>query len=268
MRLLVTNDDSIASSLLRLWVQALIADGHEVAVVAPRNEQSWTGCSKSRHRPVHSAREDHGFGCPTWVVDGTPSDCVNIGLSHLVPWTPDGVLSGINIGMNASLGFILASGTIAGAWEGALHGLPAVAASQDLTLEVFEQVRQRPGHLPPEVEENIRRSARNAARYAVKLVGEAKPQTFEVHNLNLPYPCPEVLAFQDTVPAPSLTPRLFTPADDQAHHRFAFRLGDEVPVHDAALLTDREALRRGVGSHTVLDYGRLGHARKSGSDSR
>jgi 5'-nucleotidase len=264
MRLLVTNDDSIASSLLRLWVRALLDEGHEIAVVAPRSEQSWTGASKSRHRPVHSAREEQDFGCPTWVVDGTPSDCVNIGLAHLIPWTPDGVLSGINIGMNASLGFILASGTIAGAWEGALHGLPAVAASQDFTAVVFEQVRQSPGHLPAGVEENIRRSARNAASYAVKLIREAAAQEFVVHNLNLPYPCPEELAFHDTVPAPSLTPRLFTPADEQAHHRFAFRLGDEVPLSDPQLLTDREALRRGVGSHTVLDYGRLGHKRATG----
>ena len=64
--------------------------------------------------------------CPTWTVDGTPSDCVNIALAHLLPpeLKPDAVLSGINIGLNASLGFIIASGTIAGAWEGALHGLP------------------------------------------------------------------------------------------------------------------------------------------------
>ncbi|MDX2188108.1 MAG: 5'/3'-nucleotidase SurE [Opitutaceae bacterium] len=259
MRFLVTNDDGISSLFLHLWVKALLRDGHEVAVVAPRSEQSWTGASKSRYRAVHSAREDHGLSCPTWVVDGTPSDCVNIALSHLIPWTPDGVLSGINIGMNASLGFILASGTIAGAWEGALHGLPAVAASQDLSLEVFEQVRASPGELPADVEANVARSAAHAARYSANLVAQTKPRSFVVHNLNLPYPCPEELTFHSTVPAPSLTPRLFTPADDKAHHRFSFRLGDEIPLIDLGKLTDRAALRTGRGSHTILNYGLLGH---------
>ena len=73
---------------------------------------------------MHSASADAGLGCPTWIVDGTPSDCVNIALAHLLTDPVAGVVSGINVGLNASLGFILASGTVAGAWEGALHGLP------------------------------------------------------------------------------------------------------------------------------------------------
>ena len=118
MRLLVTNDDGIGSVFLHELVRALLAADHEVFVVAPRVEQSWTGASKSRHRPVHSAEADAGLGCPTWIVDGTPSDSVNIGIEHLLPEKPEAVLSGINIGLNASLGFILGSGTVAGACEG------------------------------------------------------------------------------------------------------------------------------------------------------
>ena len=52
-------------------VRALIAADHEVFVVAPRVEQSWTGASKSRHRAVHSLKEERELGCPTWSVDGT-----------------------------------------------------------------------------------------------------------------------------------------------------------------------------------------------------
>src|SRR5207244_11026648 len=58
------------------------------------------------------------FGCPTWIVDGTPSDSVNIAVGHLLPRTLpiDAVISGINVALNASLGLILASGTIGRAW--------------------------------------------------------------------------------------------------------------------------------------------------------
>ena len=141
MRLLVTNDDGIDSIFIQELVRALVAAGHDTFVAAPRHEQSWVGAAKSRNRPVHSTRADKGLGCPTWVVDGTPSDCVNIAIDHLLPTLPggspgiEGVVSGINVGLNASLGFIIASGTVAGSWEGALHGLPGIALSQEVSYE-------------------------------------------------------------------------------------------------------------------------------------
>src|ERR1051326_438959 len=125
MRFLVTNDDGIERVFLHELVHAFRAAAHELYVVAPKREQSWIGAAKSRNRPVHAAPADRGFGCPTWIVDGQPSDGVNIAVGHLLPraCTIDAVISGMNVGLNASLGFIIASGTIAGAWEGALHGL-------------------------------------------------------------------------------------------------------------------------------------------------
>lgn len=146
MKLLLTNDDGIASAFLHVLIRALRDAGHELFVVAPKNEQSWIGAAKSRHRPVRSERAGRDFGCPAWTVDGTPADCVNIALAHLLPAAPDAVVSGINIGYNASLGFILASGTIGGAWEGAAHGLPGIALSQHLAPDVFEQLRRAQKH--------------------------------------------------------------------------------------------------------------------------
>ena len=144
MRLLITNDDGINSVFLHELVHALRQAGHDLYVVAPKHEQSWVGAAKSRARPVHSCKEDCGLGCPTWIVDGTPSDCVNIALDHLLSGTPDAVLSGINMGLNTSLGFILASGTLAGAWEGALHGLPAVGYSQQISEENYTRLKDNP----------------------------------------------------------------------------------------------------------------------------
>ena len=177
MKLLVTNDDGIGSPFLRELVAALRAEGHETYVVAPVTEQSWTGASKTRHRPVKAGAVDRGFGCPTWMVDGTPSDCVNIALAHLLPAhgsapKVEGVVSGINVGFNCSLGFILASGTVAGAWEGALHGLPAMALSQDVSEEVYHHLKERGGAPDGALLATLKISAAHAAR----LAGEVLPR--------------------------------------------------------------------------------------------
>jgi 5'-nucleotidase len=129
MKLLVTNDDGIGSPFLHELIYALKAAGHELYVVAPVNEQSWTGASKTRNRHVKSAKADRGFGVPTWIVDGTPSDCVHVALTGLLEHKPDLVLSGINNGANMG-DDTLYSGTVAAAMEGFLFGIPAIAFSQ------------------------------------------------------------------------------------------------------------------------------------------
>lgn len=265
MNLLITNDDGIASPFLHELVAALLAAGHTVAVVAPKTEQSWTGAAKTRHRPVHAERlaQPSPFpllACPTWSVDGTPSDCVNIALAHLLPGAglsrPDAVLSGINLGLNASLGFIIASGTIAGAWEGALHGLPAIAFSQDLTAEVYERLKANHDRPDAELLVTLRHSAAHAARLAPGVVAATPPRTFVVHNLNFPLPCRADTEVRRTVPAQVVVPGLFSPANDDGTHRLIFRLGED--LSPASPLTDRTALAAGHISHSILDYTRLG----------
>ena len=258
MRFLVTNDDGIESVFLHELVHALRAAGHETHVVAPKREQSWVGAAKSRNRPVHATAADHGLGCPTWVVDGTPSDGVNIAVGHLLPpdLAIDAVISGINIGLNASLGFIIASGTIAGAWEGALHGLPAIAFSQDLTSEAFENLKAA-GDVPdPELHAILRTSAKHAARLAPELAAATPPRSFIVHNVNFPLPCLPHTEVRRTVPARVVVPGLFTPAADDGTHRLIFRLGDDLSPPEP--LTDRAALAAGLISHSVLDYKKIG----------
>jgi 5'-nucleotidase len=270
---LVTNDDGIDSIFLHELIRALRASGHRLSIVAPKHEQSWIGAAKSRNRPVHASASDCGFGSPTWIVDGTPSDCINIALGHLLNNATtgdsqlsdnslaqpiDGVLSGINIGMNASLGFVIASGTIAGAWEGALHGLPAVAFSQDLTGELFDHLRAQGGKPDARLLEVVRTSAQHAARLAPELVAGTPPRSFIVHNINFPLSCVANTKVRRTVPARVVVPGLFSPAADDGTHRLVFRLGDD--LSPSGLLTDRAALSEGYISHTVLDYTRLGVA--------
>lgn len=256
MRFLLTNDDGIDSVFLHELIFALRAAGHALAIAAPKHEQSWIGAAKSRNRPVHAAPADRGFGCPTWIVDGTPSDCVNIALAHLLRDPVDGVISGINVGLNASLGFIIASGTVAGAFEGALHGLPSIAFSQDLTTELYDRLKAQGGVPDAELHAVLRTSAAHAARLAPQLVGATPSRRFLVHNVNFPLRCHAATELRRTVPARVVVPGLFSPAADDGTHRLVFRHGDDCSPPEP--FTDRAALAAGFISHSLLDYTRLG----------
>ncbi len=258
MNLLLTNDDGVESLFLHVLVRALHAEGHSLFVVAPRAEQSWIGCAKSRRRHVASAAVDLGLQVPTWSVDGTPSDCVSIALAHLLPRDVaiNAVVSGINVGRNASLGFILASGTIAGAWEGAVHGLPGIAFSQDLTHEAFESFHRDTRRPTPALVASLNHAADHAARLTPTLVAQTPPQSFIVHNVNFPLPCHPDSEMRRTVPARVVVPGLFTPAADDGTHRFIFNLGND--LSPAEPLTDRTALETGYISHSMLDYAAIG----------
>lgn len=258
MRLLLTNDDGIDSPFLHALAAALRSASHDLFIAAPKTEQSWIGCAKSRLRPVAAAVSSRDFGCRAWTIDGTPSDCVSIALAHLLPRNVqiDAVVSGINIGRNASLGFILASGTIAGAWEGAVHGLPALAFSQDLTPEQFEAYRASGHRADPELQRTLDISAGRAAQLVPELVATTPSRGFVVHNVNFPFPCAADTPVSRTVPARVIVPGLFGPAADDGTHRFIFRFGDDISPEEP--LTDRAAIESGLISHTVLDYTRLG----------
>ncbi|HEY8993852.1 MAG TPA: 5'/3'-nucleotidase SurE [Lacunisphaera sp.] len=256
MKLLVTNDDGINSVFLHELIFALKAAGHEPYVVAPASEQSWTGASKTRSRPVKSAVVDRGFGCPTWIVDGTPSDCVNIAIAHLLPVKVGGVVSGINVGFNCTLAFIIASGTVAGAWEGALHGLPAMAVSQDVSEETYYRLKDHGGVPEGELLATLKVSAARVAQLAGELLSSTPPRSFTVHNLNLPHPCRPDTVLKRTVPAHFFVPGLFTAADDQGRHKLIWTEGEDVSPPEP--LTDLKCVESGCISHSVLDYRKLG----------
>jgi 5'-nucleotidase len=256
LRLLVTNDDGIASVFLHELVRALIAADHEVFVAAPKLEQSWTGAAKSRVRAVHSAAADRGLGCPTWIIDGTPSDCVNIAIDHCLPSAPDAVVSGLNVGHNASLAFILGSGTVAGACEGALHGIPGIALSQDLPNAVYEALKEGQGAPDAGLLAVVRASAGHAARIVPTLASATRPLGFVVHNVNFPYPCGPGTPMRRTVPARATLAGLFSAQAEDGTHRLVFKMGDDCSPEEP--LTDRRALDGGAISHTVLDFSRLG----------
>src|ERR1700675_4924753 len=123
VRILVTNDDGYRSDGIRALVQAL-RDVGEVTTVAPVLEASAVGHALTLRHPLRlESIEDHVF-----AVDGTPTDCVNIAATHVFKRLPDLVVSGINKGWNLG-DDVTYSGTVAGALEGALLGIPGIAVS-------------------------------------------------------------------------------------------------------------------------------------------
>jgi len=121
--ILVTNDDGVMAPGIRAVAAALREVG-EVVVCAPDRERSAASHALTLDRPLRVDELEPGV----FAVDGTPADCSYLALLHLVPRAPDLCVSGINHGYNLGSD-VFYSGTVAGAVEAALRGVPAIAIS-------------------------------------------------------------------------------------------------------------------------------------------
>ena len=173
-RLLLTNDDGVDAPGLRCLAAAL--DGASTSrapivyrVVAPLHEQS--GCSQALtlFRPLRAKQVREGW----FAVDGTPSDCVNVGLDSLLDERPHLLVSGINMGVNLG-DDVTHSGTVGAALEARILGLPAVAFSQE-----YRKARRT----------DMERAAALAARAIVSLVEQGIPERMLL-NVNFPFDPP------------------------------------------------------------------------------
>ena len=123
-RILATNDDGIYSEGIRKLAKALQPLG-EVIIVAPDREQSAASHALTLNRPLRLLQIEAN----EWIVDGTPTDCVNLGVLKLLgEKRPDIVVSGVNFGPNLG-DDVTYSGTISAAFEGALLNIPSIAFS-------------------------------------------------------------------------------------------------------------------------------------------
>ena len=136
MRILVTNDDGIHSEGLDACAEIARALSEDVWIVAPEFDQSGVSHSLSLNDPLRLRQVDER----RFAVKGTPTDCVIMGARHILNGKgPDLVLSGVNRGRNAGEDVIY-SGTVAGAVEGTILGIPSLALSQ--------AYKSRSGHPP------------------------------------------------------------------------------------------------------------------------
>lgn len=157
MTFLLTNDDGIDAPGLQSLFQAVksLNRDEKIMIAAPKECLSGCGHQVTTHRPIHvEKRSDFAY-----QIDGTPADCIRLGLTHLFP-NSQFILSGINAGANLGVDRYI-SGTVAAVREAAMFGIPAIAVShwikRPLTIDwdlatkwttlVLKELLNRP-HIP------------------------------------------------------------------------------------------------------------------------
>lgn len=184
MRILLTNDDGVFAPGLASLHQHLRQLG-TVSVIAPATEQSGVGHSITFLEPLVCKRIYEGADLRAIAVEGSPADCVKLGVSVLLDWEVDAVVSGINGGLNAGIN-VLYSGTVAAAIEGAFFRLNSFAVSLEydphadfasaakIAVPIIERILQRKTQSPQLYNINIPTKAvesfRAGAQPRVKIV--------------------------------------------------------------------------------------------------
>ncbi|NTS31217.1 5'-nucleotidase /3'-nucleotidase /exopolyphosphatase [Phyllobacterium sp. YR620] len=168
MRILLTNDDGIHAEGLSVLEGIARSLSDDIWVIAPETDQSGLAHSLTLSNPLRLRRIDERH----FALRGTPTDCVIMGVKHLMPEPPDLILSGVNAGSNTA-DDVTYSGTIAGAIEGTLLGIRSIALSQEYGLEGDARV------LPWDV------VAAHAPDLLKKLLGVELPKGVLI-NLNFP----------------------------------------------------------------------------------
>lgn len=163
-RILVTNDDGVHSEGIHALAEALAPLG-TVTIVAPTQEASAIGHALTLRRPLRLETVSPGV----FAVDGTPTDCVNVAIAHVLHGKPDLIVSGINKGWNLG-DDVTYSGTVAGALEGALLGIASLAVSTQSREDQFE----------------FGPSARVAGTLAEAVLKRGLPK-FTLLNINVPF---------------------------------------------------------------------------------
>jgi 5'-nucleotidase len=150
MKILLSNDDGVFAEGLACLYEALSLQ-HEVTVIAPDRNCSGASNALSLQHPLRIQQMKNGF----YSVNGTPSDCVHLGVNSFLQDDPELVVSGINHGANLG-DDVIYSGTVAAATEGRYMGLPAIAVSLNnyqgghfasaarITAEIIQRLTKHP----------------------------------------------------------------------------------------------------------------------------
>lgn len=248
-RILLTNDDSHDSPLFHYTISALEQLGH-LDVVVPAEEQSWKGKAMTRVGALYADHIDL-HGRKAWSVTGTPADCVNLAIHNLLDERPDIVVSGTNIGKNVGIGFIFASGTVGACFEANIARIPALALSQELAPEHFQQWMENREFLPQTAS-----TMSNLLARLIPLVwnefyseGDTPATTW---NVNFPSTASDDLAIVHSRIGHTYYDQCFTRKGDQFHHNLQSALIDEDPNSDDCVV------RSGHVSATEIDMRVLG----------
>lgn len=247
-RILLTNDDSHDSPLFLHAIQVLNDKG-DLTVVVPAEEQSWKGKSMTRYGALYVDTIDL-HGTPAYSVTGTPADCASLGIYNLMDEPPDLVVSGINIGVNTGLGFVLASGTVGACLEANIAGIPGLALSQLLPPEVFREWHENRAFQAGTVRYLDELTDRFVNLVWSALIEPGDPRAI-TWNVNFPYDVADEPQLRRTHLGETYYRRVFNKKGDRYVHELERFAIDEDPGSDFA------ALRSGHISVTEIDIGKL-----------
>ncbi|MCA9148264.1 MAG: 5'/3'-nucleotidase SurE [Planctomycetales bacterium] len=234
MQILLTNDDGIYAPGLAALERELRQLG-DVSVVAPATEQSGVGHSITFLNPLVAKEVFAGERRRGWAVEGSPADCVKLGVFELCPQRPDIVVSGINGGLNAGIN-VLYSGTVAAAIEGAFFGITSVAVS----LEYDEHAK-------------FDRAAR-MARSVIEQILAHPDANNRLYNLNFPTAAMDQPKGIKVVPmGVARYGEHFIKRQDPKGRNYYWATNDPPPKHEGHD-TDLTALAEGFASLTPLHY--------------
>jgi 5'-nucleotidase len=177
VQILLTNDDGIHAPGLAAMERELQRLG-DVCVVAPAHEQSGVGHSITFLSPLVCREVYDGDRRRGWAVEGSPADCVKIGIFEFCSPRPDLIISGINGGLNAGIN-VLYSGTVAAAIEGAFFGITSVAVS--LEFDAHAQFDKAAGIAARLIEQMLQREQAAGQLFNINIPTAAVRGRPEVH---------------------------------------------------------------------------------------
>lgn len=177
--ILLTNDDGVYATGIRAAYKS-VADLGNVTISAPAIQQSGVGRSISIFEPLRINKTNID-GITAHAISGTPTDSVILGIFTIMKKMPDLVLSGFNVGENISTDTITTSGTIGAALEAASYGIPAIAASIQVTEEgiKFDDLR--------DYQHDFDIGIKVVNRIAKNILQHGLPENVDLLNVNIPH---------------------------------------------------------------------------------
>jgi len=178
--ILVTNDDGYTSAGFVPLIKELSKD-YAVTAVAPDRGRSWIAKAVTTKQKLTQKKVTYE-GVDMHLLDGTPADCVQIGLYDIVDTRPKMVISGINIGLNIGKARSLSSGTIGAAMEAAIDGVRAIASSVSIPMSLKDNT----DFYHPKSYPLFEHAARITAK-ATRIMMNKTFHDFDVLSLNIPF---------------------------------------------------------------------------------
>ena len=233
--ILLTNDDGVDSRALLPFARSLSEIG-DVRIVVPDRERSWVSKALTGYQELRVNRLEGDIDIVT--VSGFPADCVQLGVHNLLGRQPDIVISGINIGANHGMAYVVASGTVGAALEAAIVGVPAMAFS---AVSTGEWATWSAWAHSPDSDETWHRLGALATGIAADLLSAGFPEHVDVFKIEMPSDATLETPRRVTKAAPVTYGRLCEQKiGDIYHHRFGGGLHPVGPVEGTDWLLSRD----------------------------